>query len=525
MLKLITSQSLPLKLFGWEQIVEIIEASREASPPPRGYIVTGAGCEFINGRYEFDPSKIDKFGYVKPGIDISYERVIPSSNNDSNADAPEMTAAAEGSGNKVSVSGTKKLTLFRCTMRSQQKWWFLSEADEDQPGTDKDIDYYQHKSKMHEEKQPPRSGWQTCRSGVDPPPTLTAVSLMVPHGEEYHTLEHQLAKWAIENRVIELVLGDSIHREIVARSTALINFLASMCDRDDVVEIPLGSDGASSSPMMQADMIPNQYCLKASHLLLAWKTCMNKADAAVSAEIYQLLVNILPSLSDALAIPLLKEIYKSLTQISDKGDHFYEVSEFCCAIATSNNSEGGDGNTNNSNNSSNTNHGPHQIGNNPIGMNVQVREEILSLQWAILTHEDARTLKSYDSIKKYVANEIRRQEPMATRQSDKFLAHCRGLVAKNSGNEMVDEVHALHMVQLTQFVLEALPREKTEAMITSERGSLPDLLLSELIAYLNRRAKMQSSPPMRKVCSNSCLLFVLSCQPCSQLYMPHQNNI
>ena len=49
----------------------------------------------------------------------------------------------------------KDLTLFRCTMRSQQKWWFLSEADEEQLGTDRDIDYYQYKSKEDKELQPP----------------------------------------------------------------------------------------------------------------------------------------------------------------------------------------------------------------------------------------------------------------------------------------------------------------------------------------------------------------------------------
>ena len=75
---------------------------------------------------------------------------------------------------------------------------------------------------------------------------------MVPPGEECNTLEHQLAKWAIENKVIELVFGDSVHREIVSRSTSLIKFLASMCDRDD-----------------PDDQTPNQYCLKPSHLLLA----------------------------------------------------------------------------------------------------------------------------------------------------------------------------------------------------------------------------------------------------------------
>ena len=112
-----------------------------------------------------------------------------------------------------------KLTLFRCTMRSQQKWWFLSEADEEQPGTDRDIDYYQHKSaKDHEEPYPPASGWATCRSaGQDPSPNLQAIGWVVPPGEERNTLEHQLAKWAISQRIVEQVLGDTTsHREVVA---------------------------------------------------------------------------------------------------------------------------------------------------------------------------------------------------------------------------------------------------------------------------------------------------------------------
>ena len=124
---------------------------------------------------------------MRPNGDIQYVRKIPES-------FPER----DGSG--------KTLTLFRCTMRSHQKWWFLSEADEEQPGTDKDIDYYSHKSKTHEESEPPCTGWTTCRnSGVDPPPTLRPFGLMVPPGEECNTLEHQLAKWAIENKVIELI--------------------------------------------------------------------------------------------------------------------------------------------------------------------------------------------------------------------------------------------------------------------------------------------------------------------------------
>lgn len=210
-LKLITSKSLPLRLFGWEQVGDIIESSTEMRPPPQSFIVSGAGHSFVNGRYVFAGTLTDD-GFFKSGCEISYVRKIPTS-------VPQKDG------------GGKTLTLFRCTMRSPQKWWFLSEVDEEQPGTDKDIDYYQHKSKSHEQAEPPPSGWTTCRNSLDPPPTLQSVGLMVPIGEEYNTLEHQLAKWAIQNGVIELVLGDSVHREVVARSTPLIKVLASMCER------------------------------------------------------------------------------------------------------------------------------------------------------------------------------------------------------------------------------------------------------------------------------------------------------
>ena len=55
-----------------------------------------------------------------------------------------------------------------------------------------------------------------------------------------------------------------------------------MCEHDEPVKgVP--DDGVG----------PNAFCLKAEHLLLAWRTCASKADAAVSDEIYHLLVSIL----------------------------------------------------------------------------------------------------------------------------------------------------------------------------------------------------------------------------------------
>jgi len=58
-------------------------------------------------------------------------------------------------------------------MQPEQKWWFLFlRQTKKQPGTDKDIDYYQHKptTQNKEAKQPPACGWSTCpkRAGEDP---------------------------------------------------------------------------------------------------------------------------------------------------------------------------------------------------------------------------------------------------------------------------------------------------------------------------------------------------------------------
>jgi hypothetical protein len=216
--------------------------------------VPGAGTSFINGIFEFDAKRIGPNGYVKSGIELQYHRRIPP-DGDTNPgggsggvdvivdDDSDVVGSSAVSGivpqpqpqeqTPMAVVG-RTITLFWCTMRSSQKWWFLSEADEDQPGTDKDVDYYQHKSKREEEAFPSSSGWLTCRAGADPPPTLEAIGKLVPLGEEYNTLEHQLAKWAIDNGVIELVLGDGIHREVVSRSAGLIKFLAGMSGEDDV---------------------------------------------------------------------------------------------------------------------------------------------------------------------------------------------------------------------------------------------------------------------------------------------------
>ena len=446
-LKLIKSPSLPLRLFGWQQMDDLLDACTEHRPPPRYFDVSTAGCTFVNGRYSFAGATTTD-GYAQRGVDTSYERRIPDEDD----------------------GGGKKLTLFRCTMRSQQKWWFLSEADEEQPGTDRDIDYYQHKSKEHEETEPPPYGWVTCRnSGVDPPPQLQSAGLMVPPGEEFNTLEHQLAQWAIENDIIELVLGDSAHREIVSRSTALIKFLASMCERDEGVESP-------------SDKPPNKYCLQLSHLLLAWKTCSRKTDSAVSAQVYQLLVSILPLCPSNLSIPLLKAVQDSLYQGKEKGEYLNEVADFCSALASANSSDAKAAST--------------------INLEDDVRAEVLEVLWSVLTHPDAASLKVYDVLKRYVTNELR-VEPKGKGHRERYLGSCIRTLTANAkllSADSVDELQALRMVKLTHFVLEACPRAQASKLATNDAGALPILLFEELTSSLKRReAGSKANAALRKV--------------------------
>jgi len=478
-LHMIQSPSLPLKLAGWEQVHELIKAVEGHRPPPRRFLVTNAGCPFVNGYYEF-AGTVTESGYAKLGAELSYVREIPA-NAGGGEPAVEGGAGAGGAAAAAAGAG-KKLTLFRCTMRSQQKFWFLSEADEEQPGTDRDIDYYQHKSKEHEEAYPPPAGWITCRNaGVNPPPRLQPEGLMVPPGQEMDTLEHQLAKWAIENNIVEDVLGDTtIHREVVARSAVLIQFLAFMCTRDDDTGMVVTTtDGEQQQE-------PNKYCLQTSHLLYAWKTCLRKADAAVSNQVYQLLVSIIPLCPSNRAIPLLRAIQTSLHESSNLRDHLFEVSEFCTALAGANLVEVSRND---------------KAGAVPgTALTEDVREEVLNLLWSVLTHPGVSSLKSYDNLKQYVTHELQ-VEPRGSEHRERFLRSCVEALAKNSGQTggagavvvaVDDEVQALRMVKLTRFILEACPRDQADAIVLADNAALPMLLFNELVAYLERRRHNQN---------------------------------
>jgi hypothetical protein len=272
------------------------------------------------------------------------------------------------------------------------------------------------------------------------------------------------------------------------------------------------------------------YCLQTSHLLLAWKTCIRKTDAAVSAQVYQLLVTVLFSCPSSLAVSLLEAVHESLVQSqqpqtnsisSDNNnininnaaivssnsmkndDCLNEVSDFCEALAISSFNNNSISNNNNNTNNKNNRSGPI------LELTDRVRAEVLKLLWSVLIHPDASSLKSYDTLKQFVTRELR-IEPGGKEHRETYLRFCVSAMSENSKRQTcgsVDEIRALKMVKLTHFVLEACPRNQAAELVMSDQGGLPLLLFEELTSFLKRnvaptatgRIFIQPQTPPRKV--------------------------
>ncbi|RYG63860.1 hypothetical protein EON64_15125 [archaeon] len=139
-LRALSSSSLLLRLWGVGELGELVGEVRRLRPPARSYKVLGAGTYFINGVYNVVADKVVAYGHG--------DHTLQYTKGDGDEDDPIIT-------------------LFRCTMRnSKSKWWFLSQADKEKPGTDKDIDYYLHRTPAEEDREPPASGWQNNHTGM-----------------------------------------------------------------------------------------------------------------------------------------------------------------------------------------------------------------------------------------------------------------------------------------------------------------------------------------------------------------------
>ena len=312
-LKVINSGSLVLKLFGLDQVQELIREAYLMRPLAHSYIVSGAGNAMTNGLYEFSS---------RDGEQVTYVR-------------------------RPTQQGEPLLTLFRCSMRTKSKWWFISQADKDKPGTDKDIDYYQHKSNSDEEREPQCYGWNCMGSNNqlsrEPAPTLERVGELIEEGTDTSEfLVHKLSRWCLRNDLLGLVFSHSVHREVISRSTKLVMFLSSM----DV--------------------------LTEEHILLIWKAAMQSPDMDIVEEIFCLLVQVSARLKENLYTVLMSVALSALT--SAENNSFVKVSLFAEKFVV-------DG-----------------VKDSLNSLSVNAARQLLALVWGIYRHPGFESLKNYLAI-------------------------------------------------------------------------------------------------------------------------------
>jgi len=163
---------------------------------PRSYTVSGAGSWRVNGAYELCSSSIEG-GCITGRSIVVYKH----------------------------TNSSKTLKIHPCLMTEAGEtflstWWFISE-------TKGATDYYFHKSKLHEQDSPSSTGWTACGGVTDPPPTLEPHQTdLVPIGEERNTLEQQLSKWIVQNKVFDIVT--EAQNSFMETPTAIVKFLSKI---------------------------------------------------------------------------------------------------------------------------------------------------------------------------------------------------------------------------------------------------------------------------------------------------------
>ncbi|KAG7389558.1 Ubiquitin carboxyl-terminal hydrolase 34 [Phytophthora pseudosyringae] len=325
----VQSTSLPLRLFGLEQINQIVNCARASRAYPPRYFVRNAGTASVNGVYTLK----------------------------ANATSATYVFRQQETG--------QVFTLFCCTMKSGLKWWFISEADKMQPGSDQDIDYYQHQS-QYEEYLPPTHNWIPTGKGEGPAPELIAESVQENGDEDHSRLDYILSAWVVEKKILEEIFGDRIHREIVSRSALLVKFLAESNKLD------------------------------AHSIDVIWQSCIQK-DQTLVHEIHNLLIATVPFLSNELLLHLVESIHASLLRSLEKDESFPELISFLQRLATNS---------------------PSFL----MERNVNVTTAILQLLWSIQMHCSIVNIRLSRSLRDFFQEGLRSEYGEPLRKA--FLNEC-----------------------------------------------------------------------------------------------------
>lgn len=438
-LKVINSGSLVLKLFGLDQVQELIREAYLTRPLAFSYLVSGAGNPMANGLYEFSSRDGEQVTYVK----------------------------------RPTQQGEPLLTLFRCSMRTKSKWWFISQADKEKPGTDKDIDYYQHKSNCDEEREPQCHGWNCMGSSnllsKEPPPALERVGELVDQGTDTtEYLIHKLSKWCLGNDLLNLVFSQSVHREVVSRSAKLVMFLSSI----DV--------------------------LTEEHVLLIWRAAMQSPDMDIVEEIFCLLVQVSARMKEKLYTILMSAALNALT--SGENNSFVKVSLFAEKFVVDGVGE------------------PLNI------LSTSAARQLLALVWGIYRHPGFESLKNCLAIQDLLSRcfSLKGGANMALQRVRECSATLSSYYSKSVegsgvgvGSTLEDELAISRVIHTLQFLIS---RHVSQSAIESLNiNGFSEIIIGEIKRFsnLNKNRILPSAPlgftsTMRPSSSSSSLYSTLS---------------
>jgi hypothetical protein len=263
--KILSSDNIVMRLFGWDQITEIVKDAEFSAPAAARYIVSDCGYPPVNGVYEYKQDHRDKDG--------DRSRIYTKT------DAPQFS-------------------LIRCKMREDCKKWFISEINTRNPGTNDDIDLYQQqhahpRDQKYLECKPPLRQKEWCTSnpaknqkhvGVGLGPNLKPDGVLLAAGQsEEDYMVTRVPRWAKSCSLLASVFAaGSVRNEIVGRSKHIIAFLAA---HDELVD---------------------------SDLSIIWKCGMSNPDIVICDSVFQLLAELTYQFSPSLFHTLMRTCHSAL---------------------------------------------------------------------------------------------------------------------------------------------------------------------------------------------------------------------
>ena len=169
---------------GIEQLSKVLKYAIDKRPEADCFLARGSGMAVVNGEYRRNKlredalrSRFERRGGVPPFLLYEHRTTAPAaastvttaatvSDTSSTSNASNATSVHTSAGNGAQQEQQQVvLSLFRAQVRSGAYYWYISQHDDESPGTAKDVDYYLQEHCPVEDKHVPCQGWRRRTSG------------------------------------------------------------------------------------------------------------------------------------------------------------------------------------------------------------------------------------------------------------------------------------------------------------------------------------------------------------------------